>query len=323
MKYIPAIALLVLAAPSCDKVKNLVDKGRSSLANELANQSVSPGSRPDPELQKLVDETPEGVLFRKDLPFPARLEVKTTRNEDISGRVFEKSELGSETRVIKGAFTTVFKVERAGDQVSHTLIESVFAEPVIKGAEVKDPVKKQVAPPSKPAVFVKAGSNWKSASNDFRTANLAQTLSPVFDQLLVANALAPHAYWFGQKRIKIGDELTVTGKSLPLIITGKASGSLKLKLEALEAVEGHPCGVFSISGNYTRKQFPDFDGSLTDDEVTIESGKIWLSLLYPIILKEEASTIQTIRKGGEGGPSLQGQNSSKVSVTREWKPIMK
>ncbi len=321
-KHYTVIALLALAAPSCDKVKNIVDKGRTTLAEELAKQSGGIGSKPDPELQKLVDETPEGVIFRKDLPFPSRLSVTTRRIEETSARVFQKSELGSENSVVKGTFTTVSKLERAGDQVTYTLAESVFAEPIVEGEDAKDQVKKQVAPPSKPAVFAKSGATWKAASNDFRTANLAQTLSPVFDTLLIANALAPHDFWFGKKRVKIGDELTVTGDSLPMIVPGKASGSLKLKLESLGAVDGHPCGVFSISGSYKRSQFPDFDGSLNDDEVTIESGKIWLSLLHPVILKEETSIIQTLRKGGGGGPSLNSQSSSQITVVREWKPAV-
>ncbi len=58
--------------------------------------------------------------------------------------------------------------------------------------------------------------------------------------------------------------------------------------------------MFSVTGDYSRKQFPDFEGNLTDEDVTIPSGKIWFSLLYPMILKEELATIQTFKSGGQG-----------------------
>ncbi len=46
-------------------------------------------------------------------------------------------------------------------------------------------------------------------------------------------------------------------------------------------VDGHPCAAFSVTGDYSRNQFPDFEGVFTDEEVTIESGKLWLSLIHP------------------------------------------
>jgi hypothetical protein len=86
-------------------------------------------------------------------------------------------------------------------------------------------------------------------------------------------------------------------------------------------VKGHPCGVFSVTGDFSRKQFPDFDGNFTDEDVTIQSGKIWLSLIYPIILKEELDTIQSFKSGGQGGLVGRGQGTVKVSVEREWKAL--
>ena len=88
----------------------------------------------------------------------------------------------------------------------------------------------------------------------------------------------------------VGDQLAVSGDSLPMLVAGKGKGSLNLKLESFEAVAGHPCGVFSVSGTYSRKKFPDFEGNLTDEDVTIQSGKIWLSLIHPIVLKEERNS---------------------------------
>ncbi len=327
---LPIITLLCLAAFSCDKVKSLVNKARSTVDSQAAKKSGAVAA--EEGLEKLVDRTPEGVVFRKDLPFPSKLQVKITRKEELSGRFSRKSELESQVMALKGTLTTVTQQDRSGDKVSYTLVESIFAEPVSENADAakkpaaktaadaEKPAGKPTAPPSKPYQFVKSGTAWRSADGtDFRSVSLAQTISPVFDQLLVESTLAPRVLWFGKKRLKVGDTLTVSDKFLPMLITGDAKGSLKLTLTGFDSVSGHPCGVFDVTGDYSRKQFPAFDGTLTNEEVTIESGKLWLSLLYPLILKEETLIIQTISNGGRGGLATRGQGSVKVSVIREWK----
>ncbi len=321
------LATLCLVSPSCEKIKNLTDKAKSSVASEIAKKAGgTTESAADPELQKLVDQTPEGAIFRKDLPFPNRVEVKITRREEVSGRFSEKSELGSQVVALKGTITNVTKVVRKGDKVSYTLLESIFTEPVVEGAgkKEKEPVVRQLEPPSAPFEFVKAGSTWKSAvATDFRIASRAQTIGPFFDQLLVENTLAPRPLWFGKKRYKVGDELAVSQEFLPMIVTGNAKGQLKLKLESFDAVHGHPCGVFSVTGDFARKQFPHFDGTVTNEEMTIDSGKLWLSLLHPLILREETDVILTSSSGGQGGLASSGRSSAKVSVVREWKGAAK
>lgn len=320
------LTVLCLVSPSCEKIKNLTNKAKSTVASEMAKKTGGTAETPaDPALQKLVDQTPEGAIFRKDLPFPDPVEVKITRREQVSGRFTEKSELGSQVNTLKGTITNVTKVAKKGDKVSYTLLESIFTEPVTEGADdSKKPVVKQLEPPSAPFEFVKSGSTWKSAfPTDFRIASRAQTIGPHFDQLLVENTLAPRALWFGKKRYKIGDQLTVSQEFLPMLVTGNSKGQLKLTLESFDAVNGHPCGVFAVAGDFSRKQFPHFDGSVTNEEVTIESGKLWLSLLYPLILREETNVILTSSSGGQGGLSSSGRSSAKVSVTREWKGTVK
>ncbi len=323
MKFIiPSIALLFLAQPSCEKVKDLARKGRAVLDAELAAKSADAAGQVDSTLEKLVDRTEEGVVFRKDLPFPKELEVRTTSVEEVFGRVFEKSEIGSSGANVNGTTTTVSVLKRSGDRVSYELVESIFTKPLSEGQDEAKQEKEQLIAPFTAAVK-KEGSKWTPLSNDFQTANLVQSLSPVFDQLLVDHALAPHPMWFGKKRFKIGDSVSVSGKSLPMIVTGNATGNLDLKLESFDAVAGHPCGVFSVRGNFSRKEFPSFDGSLTSEERTIETGKLWLSLLYPIVLKEQENSIQTVKGGQGGGHSVHVSGTSKFTVTRDWKPVGK
>jgi hypothetical protein len=320
------VPLIALTLVSCDKVKSLAEKAKSTVASEVAKKAgESANTKADPELQKLVDHSPEGTLFRKDLPFPNNISVKINQRSEVSGRFSQKSELGSQVDVLKGTITTTTKVERSGDRVSYTMLESIFTEPVIEGEASKDkPAPKVLETPSAPYEFVKSGSTWKSAiPTDFRIVSRAQAIAPFFDQLLIENALAPRKLWFGKKRFKIGEEMLIADDFMPVLIPGKVAGKLKLKLEALEAVHGHPCGVFSVSGNFTRKQFPSFSGVVTNEDVTVESGKLWLSLLYPLVLREELQMIQSANSGGQGGLSTSGSGSAKVSVIREWKGTQK
>ncbi|MES2661336.1 MAG: hypothetical protein V4689_22135 [Verrucomicrobiota bacterium] len=311
------ITLLIIATSSCDKAKNLVGKARSAVASEIAKQGESGSTTPDPALQKLVDQTAEGVIFRKDLPFPKQLEVTVTRINDVSLRTSEASAIEKTSKQIKGTQTDVGKFELAGDQLRYTNQETTFID--FGTEEEKQAAIRQAAKASKPLVFTKSGSAWKSNETDFLSAALSKSLSPVFDQILVENALAPRELWFGKRRFKVGDQLTVTGDTLPMLVTGKATGSYVLTLDSFEAVGGHPCGVFKVTGDYNRKRFPAMDGNLTDEDVTVQSGKLWLSLIYPLILREETDTIQTISSGGRGNLSTHGRGTVKVSIVRQWK----
>jgi hypothetical protein len=278
----------------------------------------------DAELRELVDQTPEGAVFRKDLPFPARLEVHTTRRQEWSGRLYQTSAIERRVEPLNGTRTSVMKLERAGNQVRHTLEQSAFNipspdNPEGAGQALADPLQ-AIAPTPQPHTFRKHGNAWKADSGSgFLTAALAKDLSPVFEQLLIENALAPRTLWFAKKRLKAGDQLVITGNSLPMLLAGNATGSLTLKLEAFEPADGHPCGVFSVTGDYKRRQVPDFDGVFTDEDVTIQSGKLWLSLIHPVILREELDTIQTIKSGVKGGQTVRIQGAIKVSVKRAWK----
>lgn len=323
------IPLFAIALASCDKVKTITEKAASTVREQIAEKigtPAKPAAVEDPELAKLVDRNDEGVIFRKDLPFPQRLEVRTTRRMEMSGRFFQTSAIEKRADTVNGILDTVVKVERAGDQGRFTLEQSSFTLPSVDGQkgevkQVANPIA-QMVPTTKSFTFQKKGNTWQTDGNgNFHAALLAQSLGPELEGLLIDNALAPRPLWFSKRRMKIGDELDITGASLPMLLAGDAKGSFHLKFETIEPVDGHPCGVFSVTGDYHRKHFPDFEGKLVDEDVTIESGKIWLSLLHPIILKEELDTIQSSKSGGEGGLIERDQGSVKVSVKRDWKPL--
>ena len=320
-RHLPLL-LLCLGSFSCDKVKNLAKQARSAVEGKIAKSAGEAGdSVTDPELQKLVDQSPDGYVFRKDLPFPSAVEVKTTRVHELSGRFVQTSAIENQASTVKGTQTTVTQLARAGDRIRYTLVQSTFAEPVAEGAdESEKPVVKQLGPETKTHAFRKSSSAWVAdQGGGFRTTTLAQQLSPYFQLLMEDNALAPRPLWFGKKRFKIGDQVVIPDKSLAMLVAGDAKGSFTLTLESIGSVKGHPCGVFNVTGDYSRAKAPDFEGNLTQEDVTIQSGKFWLSLIYPLVLREETDTIQTTRSGSSGNAATRGGGSVKVSVIREWK----
>lgn len=322
---IPILPLLAFSLVACDKAKNLVDQTKSTVKDQIiAKAGGDKSAKADDEFQKLVDQTPEGVIFRKDLPFPSELDVKITRRRDLSVRLTQTSAIEKRVDVIKGEHISISELGRSDNQVSYALKEIAFqipsTDPKKEPQKVADPFT-QTPPSTKPVTFVKSGKAWKiSERADFHSAVLAAQVAPVLDELLIESALAPRALWFAKHRIKIGHEFDVTGDALSMLLSGNAKGSLHLKFESIDAVHGQPCGVFSVTGEYTRKDFPDFSGNLTDEEVSIQSGKLWLSLIHPVILKEELDTIQTFKSGGNGGLAGRAQGNIKLTVTREWKP---
>jgi len=324
------ILIFTAACVSCDKAKDFADKATQTVKDQVAasgGKIASKSNKPDPELSKLVDQNAAGVVFRKDLPFPANIEVTTTRRQEWSGRIFHSSAIEKRVETVKGTRLNIAKTERKGNRVRHTVEKSSFSIPSPddpKAAEktLTDPLT-PTAPKSGTQIFQKSNNSWAAdPSGGFRSAAIAQELGPVFDEVLIENALSPRPLWFSpKKRFKPGDTLTVSGATLPMLLGGKATGTLQLKLESIDAVHGHPCAVFSVSGEYRRAEFPDLEGLFTDEEVSIQSGKLWLSIIHPIILKEEFDTIQSVSTGSKGGQKSRGQGSIKVTMERQWKAL--
>lgn len=318
------IPLLLLTICSCDKAKDLANKTSSAVKRQIdAKTGGKDAGKADPELEKLVDRNDEGVLFRKDLPFPSRIDVRTTRRSEIAARIYQTSAIDKRSESINGDRIHVSKLERSATQVRYTLEQSSFSVPTKdeEGARktVANPLE-QIAPSVKPITFRKSGNAWKCEDSEgFRAVSLAREIAPVFNELLIENALLPRAVWLGKKRMKPGDQIEIKGELLPMLVAGKSKGTLQLKLDGFEPVSGHPCGVFTITGDFSRKQRPDFEGVLTDEDVTIDSGKVWLSLIHPLVLKEEYDTIQSFKTGGQGGLTGRGQGTIKLSIEREWK----
>ncbi len=326
-----AILCCALASVSCDRIKSWVTKASTTVQQKIAapgaaGKPPAPAIPPDPELQKSVDQTAEGTIFRKDLPFPTRIEVRSTRRVELAGRFSQSSAVGKEAIVRKATQTTITQFERTDGRLRYTLEQAKVelpapADPKEEKKVLPNPLESPVSS-TQPVMFRQTGRTWSAdRPTDFHAAALAKQLAPGFDQLLIDNALTARPLWFAKHRFKIGDELVVDGPNLPMLVAGNAKGSCTLKLESFEPVDGHPCGVFSITGDYSRKRVMDFEGNFRNEEITIQAGKIWCSLIYPVILKEDLDTIQSLKSAELGGPVICGQGTIKGMVTRTWHPL--
>ncbi len=333
------IAAACLVLPACDKARQLADKAKAAASEKLAAAAEEETSaEPDPALEALVDRTEEGAVFRKDVPFPDQLEVRLTRKSTFDGvRVFQQSMLGNEAVTLDAIQTATTRFERIGDHVRLTLEEISMKAPEPEGEAAADPkakkpaAKKPAAPAASDsseltglvAVFRRAdGGAWKPDHNrDFKAAAWIDALTPGFGNLLTAAGAVPRDYWFGKRRLKPGDEVPLSGPALGILFDGQSSGELTLVLDSFDHdPNGHPCGVFSVAGNVSRRGVVGPDGRRHDEDISIESGKVWLSLVYPLVLREELETIQTAVSGSSGGPTSRIQGAVRVETSRDWQP---
>jgi len=173
------------------------------------------------------------------------------------------------------------------------------------------------------AVFRNLGGKWKAEnprSGEFRKVAWLQDIEPFAGGLAMHGSALPQSHWFAKRRLKEGAALTLSGENMEVIFPGATTGKIDLVYEAAEAIDGHPCGRFSIRGAYTMRGHMGLDGHRTDLEVTISEGKIWLSQLHPLVLRQDLETILSASSNG-GGLAVHTQGEVTIKSRCEWKPV--
>ncbi|HVJ45160.1 MAG TPA: hypothetical protein VM511_02165 [Luteolibacter sp.] len=311
-----------VAVSSCDKAKDIATKASKVVAEQIESspaKSAAPGGPADADLQALVDETPEGFRFRNDLPFPTQVTVNAVSRSKMKTRSFSSSALGTEARTFDGEVESEVDVTLMGSRATVVAKDTNILVPSAEG-EKKEP-KKEVAVKGGSITMDRKKDGWVPVSDgkalDFSLAG--RFAGPGFEQFLTDYGLLARPFWFGKKRLKIGDEVTLEGDHLEMLGFKKSSGTIRLKFERTEAVHGHPCGVFSISGSAANHLSEFLGASGGEEDMTIESGMIWLSLLYPIGLKEDLNAVVSIR-AGKGKENLRrSDGKSNIIGERKWK----
>ena len=323
------IILALLTLGGCKGAKSLLADTRSGGGGKA---DISPGGQVEDSLNALVIREGDGVKFRRDLPFPTRLEVRMVHQLDYRNvRIVERSALGksskglnqrTETEVFCGKNPGIFelKLEKAGRRML---------------AEGEDPTQILDEEPGwavglegTSLQFALSEGGWRARYDagavDFKKAVWADSLEGSVPQLMVETGGHPRVQWFSSSRVwRPGDQITLTGNTLKILDPFDVSGRVRLKFEGVEAVGGHPCGVFSVTGDMRVDDQLQVDGSHHDLDISVTSGKVWASLLHPVLLREEYETVQTMvqRQGKPGGPETSLQGAVGVMKSRNWMPI--
>lgn len=326
---------------SCDKAQKAVDAAREKFRGVDPSAPVSPGGDVDSELASQVDSGAEGVRFRRDLPYPTDINVRTVeRTTYHEARAMSTSALGTQTAPISGKFERIFSLKRAGTRL--TLQIEKYGRMVEEEAAketAKDPSKNKVVAAVDAASekedeakrlegasidFQLSNQGWRlpttKGAADFTRMMWGKKLQPVMPSLLSHEGIMPRTQWFSSsRRWSGGDKLELTGDALGLLFPGKCEGKVTLTYEVSEALDGHPCGRFAVSGDVSMKDVTDIDGVSSTQEVSIRSGKVWCSLLYPLVLREEYDTVRTLAYGSDGAKT-RIQGGWGVVSSRQWKP---
>ena len=334
LSWLCGVALLV---SSCDRAKRLVDdvKDKVSGAGNKEGAAVVPAKSAseeqpvDPGLQAKVDGGGGTYRFRKDLPFPQTFSVRMTeRVEYLEGRMLLQSALGREGVPLHANLEAVSRVDMAPGAVTLTIEKPMHVVVVPdKDGKLPELPPAPVAADSaelegKTARFGKTDGGWKmvvpAGERDFKTYVWGQSVERHLDPLLCEAGATPRKLWFSPRgRLSPGGTVNLRGQEVGMVFAG-ATGNLKLVLESVGAVNGHPCGVFQISGEIDVKGMPEMDGGLTDATLSVTSGKVWLSLLYPLVLKEDMQIIESMVTGLPGGAMMRAEGKVHHLVEREW-----
>jgi len=328
---------LGLASFSCDKAKDAVTAAREKFRGADPSAPASPGGDVAPDLASQVDSDAQGVRFRRDLPFPVEIGIRSVeRVEYLEARIVNTSALGIDTAPLSGKHETIANFRRKGSQLniqiekSGRLVEEVVEEkgkkmPVIP---VADAVREREAAAKRlegaAMDFRLTNQGWRQPESkgamDFSRMVWGKELQAALPQVMPAEGVLPRTQWFSStRRWNGGDKFELSGESLALLFPGKCSGKVTLTYEVAEAMEGHPCGRFAVSGDVSVKGRANVEGAIGDQEISIRSGKVWCSLLHPLVLREELDTVQTVTTGS-GGATVKVQGSVAIVRARQWKP---
>jgi len=328
------LGALLVAGAGCDRIKRAVEKVKETASEEveagrenaelakLVDQNED-GCRfrrdvPFPERVRCRVERKfvitQGRMFVRDAfgegstPFEGAIEQTLTveRDKAVLSVKIERSRIGKSL-----AAHTPGEVEKG--------MEKEFGKEVAKevkelegGKKPKKNGKKGQATPEETKAeeqaslgnsleglelsFIHRKDGWhrRGAGNDFRAMAAGKQLAPVVDACLSGWGMVARSPWFGATRFSEGTELVLKGKQIALI-TGTAvkRGTAKLRFEKTESLGGHPCAVFTWSGDYD-EETPNLEGETEQWEVTVSAGRLWCSLVYPLVLREEGKGMLTV-----------------------------
>lgn len=294
----------------------------------------------DPALGKLVTMQGDAFVFRRDLAFPPHLKVVTTKVTKFKKvRAAGKSEFGEGSMELSVRDDEVMEYEMAARAVRFTMKEKV-SEKIPNASErlarlkvIEEALKNKRQPPEtrerivdpfvgKIVQFNYDGKDWKALqTREFKTMAWGRGLEEEVGSYLVENGLQSRPRWFGTNPMKLGEVTNLSGQSLDLVFDRIKVGTVAMVLKGMEGVHGHPCAVFEVSGALVQSEKENEQGQTTSGEITIDKGRIWCSLLFPIVLRSDLDQIVSFKtkEGSKVVSQMQGPVNEKIH--REWSAV--
>ncbi len=322
-----------------EMVEKKADGEGSSLVNFMEEEKPLETAI-DPALAKLVSKNKEGYLFRADIPFPPHLKVIVTEVTKLK-KVRMAQRIGKETA--RTELTTrddkVMEYEMAGKAVRFTKAKQVserklsdlerlqrleaIAKAKEDGSEPPETRDRKIDPLEGKAVqFNYDGKAWKAIpTKEFKTMAWGRGEEDRVAETLISNGLQPKPRWFGSKRIPLGHKVRLSGSSLDIVFEDVAKGHLDMEFKAVEGVHGHPCAAFDVTGSVELKPGTDDQGRATSGEATIEKGRIWFSLLYPVVLRMDLDRIVSYETRDKGQLIAQIQGKTSERIHSDWNAV--
>lgn len=321
----PWIAAGFLLCQGCEEAHEFLGVEEIVVA---AASELLPGGRVDGELGALVVRQDGGVRFRRDLPYPDELAVERSREVEFRDvRKLQTNAFGRESLLINQVSAATLSCRKSPGRFLLKPDEIVVRTPVTLD-NGKRGFKDERTPEEELSAqeFVLTQNGWKSRQRqgavDFRSLLRGGELEPVLPEMMVTCGVHPRSQWLSSSRLwKPGDELVLTGSALKMIHAGDVSGKATLTFEGEEPINGHPCGVFRVVGDYDLREAMDYDGLVVDETGSLEEGRIWASLLYPVLLRTEFECIVTrVEKTIAGGPPSRLQGRLVTTESLAWHP---
>lgn len=331
-----AMAAMGFGLLGCDRLKTLVPAEKNSVASEFDAPAI-------PALAALVQRGDAGILLRKDLPLPARFKVNWERWDEMTDvrRIAYGTEAGRPSEAAREAiperkFFSKASLQRVTpDHYTLTVPGIAAPEPVKKG-EVAAPLPVMIAGEHLAAssvTLLRSQGLWSVAKPagplDFKALNWGDNLSPNFNALLRRSNLTTSPRWLGEPLVA-AKQITLSGGDTAILLGCTSTGELVLRYVGEKTLRGHPCAAFSITGRYQTEPTLHWHGQYESEEMNIESGEVYLSLLYPIVIGLDINGILSLSTwaaaGGKGKPSstLQGRTHRKLMAIPEfpegWSP---
>jgi len=254
-------------------------------------------------------------------------------------RMAGKSDFGEGSMATYILNDDAMEYEMAGGSVRFTMKDN-SSERILTAAErmarlkaIEEAVERKEKPPEardrnvsdligKAVQFNYSGGTWKAIpTKEFKTMAWGKGLEAEVAGKLVENGLQPRPRWFGTGPMKVGDVTKLSSKSLDLVFDGVSAGNVEMTLKGMEGVHGHPCAVFEVSGSFTMAESVNAESQKTTGEATIDKGRIWCSLLYPIVLRGDLDLIVSSQTKEGAKLVNQIQGSMNESFHLDWKAV--